>query len=232
MENILKSFIKVAENEGIKITQLEKNIGASKGVLSRAIANNSDIQAKWFLKLVENYPKYNFEWLITGKGNMLKEEQENLQIISSNRKTQDPNCTIQEIPLYDLEATAGLKELFASGSPARILDTIKIPNLPKCDGAITVTGDSMYPLLKSGDIVLYRETDLENIFFGEMYLLSVQLDEWDEFITVKYIQKSEKGEEYVKLVSQNLHHQPKDIHLSKISALAMVKASIRINTMM
>jgi len=232
MENILKSFIKVAENEGIKITQLEKNIGASKGVLSRAIANNSDIQAKWFLKLVENYPKYNFEWLITGKGNMLKEDHENLKIISSNRKTQDPNCTIQEIPLYDLEATAGLKELFASGSPARILDTIKIPNLPKCDGAITVTGDSMYPLLKSGDIVLYRETDLENIFFGEMYLLSVQLDEWDEFITVKYIQKSEKGEEYVKLVSQNLHHQPKDIHLSKISALAMVKASIRINTMM
>lgn len=232
MENILQSFIKVAENEGLKITQLEKNIGASKGVLSRAIANNSDIQAKWFLKLVENYPNYNYEWLLTGKGKMLKDDGNQLQVISNNRKTQDVKCEVQEIPLYDLEATAGLKELFASGSPARILDTIKIPNLPKCDGAITVTGDSMYPLLKSGDIVLYRETDLENIFFGEMYLLSVQLDEWDEFITVKYIQKSEKGEEYVKLVSQNLHHQPKDIHLSKISALAMVKASIRINTMM
>ena len=90
----------------------------------------------------------------------------------------------------------------------------------------------MYPLLKSGDIVLYKETEFENIFFGEMYLLSVKLNDWEEYITVKYVQKSDQGGEYVKLVSQNSHHQPKDIHISKISALALIKASIRINTMM
>ena len=231
MENILKSFIKVAENEGIKITQLEKNIGASKGVLSRAIANNSDIQAKWFLKLVENYPKYNFEWLITGKGNMLKEDHENLKIISSNRKTQDPNCTIQEIPLYDLEATAGLKELFASGSPARILDTIKIPNLPKCDGAITVTGDSMYPLLKAGDMVAYKkiDVDIDNIFFGEIYILALYIDQTSTMKTIKFVQKSEKGDDYIKLVSQNPHHADKDIRLNQIAAMGLVRASIRLH---
>ncbi|MDO5608885.1 MAG: hypothetical protein Q4G08_10565 [Capnocytophaga sp.] len=72
MYNILTSFLKVAENENIRITNLEKKIGASKGVLSRAIANNTDIQAKWILSLVENYPRYNPEWLLTGKGSMLK----------------------------------------------------------------------------------------------------------------------------------------------------------------
>lgn len=73
MENILEVFIRVAENEGIKITQLEKAIGASKGVLSRAIAKDSDIQSKWLLRLVENYPGYNLDWLLTGKGSMLRE---------------------------------------------------------------------------------------------------------------------------------------------------------------
>lgn len=169
-------------------------------------------------------------WLLTGKGPMLKSN--SLQLIDRNRKTADKTVEDQEIPLYNLEATAGLKELFASGSPSQVLDTIRIPNLPKCDGAISVTGDSMYPLLKSGDIVLYKETTVEDIFFGEMYLLSVKLNDWDEYITVKYIQKSEEGNDYVKLVSQNQHHQPKDILKSKITALAMVKASIRINTMM
>ena len=44
-----------------------------------------------------------------------------------------------------------------------MLDYISIPRLPKCDGAVYVTGDSMYPLLKSGDIVLYKEvSDIKN----------------------------------------------------------------------
>ncbi|WP_240622691.1 S24 family peptidase [Flavobacterium crocinum] len=183
-------------------------------------------------KILHYYPEINSEWLLTGNGPMIKEEETSVVIMNRDRRTVDSIHMNQEIPLYDLEAVAGLRELFNSGEPQRVLDTIKIPNLPKCDGAISVTGDSMYPLLKSGDIVLYKETEFENIFFGEMYLLSVKLNDWEEYITVKYVQKSDQGGDYVKLVSQNSHHQPKDIHISKISALALIKASIRINTMM
>ncbi len=70
--NILKNIKQLADNEGISIGFLEKKIGASKGVLSRAIANNTDIQAKWICLIVENYPQYNSEWLLTNKGEMLK----------------------------------------------------------------------------------------------------------------------------------------------------------------
>lgn len=157
----------------------------------------------------------------------------NIVPLPSNRKTKDAIQTIQEIPLYDLEAAAGLKELFSGGKSAtQILDTIKIPHLPKCDGAVSITGDSMYPLLKSGDMVLYKEIPLDSIFYGEMYLLAYQIDEWEEYITVKYVQKSELGEDYLKLVSQNQHHQPKDVKKAQITAIALIKASIRINTMM
>ena len=135
----------------------------------------------------------------------------------------------QSIPLYDIEAAAGLVQLFQK--PHNIIDYITIPNMPKCDGAVRITGDSMYPLLKSGDIVMYKVTqDIPNsIFWGEMYLISIATDD-DEMITVKYVQKSEL-KEHIKLVSYNEHHQPKDIPVKNIRALALVKASIRINNM-
>jgi len=202
------------------------------GFSNKFLDNSSNMGTDKACKILHYYPEINSEWLLTGNGPMIKEDNTNIIIMNNNRRTIDTLHVSQEIPLYDLEAVAGLRELFNSGKPQRVLDTIKIPNLPKCDGAISVTGDSMYPLLKSGDIVLYKETEFENIFFGEMYLLSVKLNDWEEYITVKYVQKSDQGSEFVKLVSQNSHHQPKDIHISKISALALIKASIRINTMM
>lgn len=222
-------IIQLIEYKGIAKESFYKKIGVTSANF-RGKAKESDVVSVTIAKILSEIPDVNTEWLLTGKGSMLKPN--SLQLIDKNRKTTDRVIEDQEIPLYNLEATAGLKELFASGSPSQVLDTIRIPNLPKCDGAISVTGDSMYPLLKSGDIVLYKETAVEDIFFGEMYLLSVKLNDWDEYITVKYIQKSEEGNEYVKLVSQNQHHQSKDILKSKITALAMVKASIRINTML
>ncbi|MDV3793355.1 peptidase S24 [Elizabethkingia anophelis] len=225
VKNRIKEFV---EYKGITISAFEKSINASNGYVN-SISKSMGLEK--IDGILEKYPNINLEWLLTGKGRMLKGEDNEINPINGGRKTKDIILDIQEVPFYDLEATAGLKELFDSGKPHKVLDTIKIPNLPKCDGAITVTGDSMYPLLKSGDMILYRETSLDNIFFGEMYLLSVKVDHWEEYITVKYVQRSEKGEEYVKLVSQNTHHQSKDIKLNQISAIALVKASIRYNTM-
>lgn len=240
MENkitkIKERILLYAQYKGIAYEKFTESIGMTYGNF-KGSAKERPINSDALENILSKYNDINPVWLISGIGNMLNEnsqvsEPQNIGYIPTSRKTSDNIYNNQEIPLYNFEATAGLQQLFDSGSPREILDTIKIPNLPKCDGAITVSGDSMYPLLKSGDIVLYRQTTVENIFFGEMYLLSVKLDEWEEYITVKYVQKSELGPEYVKLVSQNSHHQSKDILVNKITALAIVKASIRINTML
>ena len=137
----------------------------------------------------------------------------------------------QHIPLYDIEAVAGLIPLFNDTVKQIPVGEIQIPNLPRCDGAIYITGDSMYPLLKSGDIVLYKQVnDFENcIFWGEMYLISIDM-EGEEYVTVKYIQKSDTPA-HIRLVSYNQHHSDKDIPIESIRALAFIKASIRINSM-
>lgn len=128
-----------------------------------------------------------------------------------------------ELYLYDIEAAANLKSLLVN-KDQNILGKISIPNIPKCDGAVYVKGDSMYPLLKSGDIIAYKEVpvEIQHIFYGEMYLVSIDI-EGEEYLTVKYINQSERGCEWIKLVSYNQHHQPKDFPLSSVRALALVK---------
>ena len=76
MNKIIKNIEQIIANEGITVSQFEKSIGASKAVISRAIANGTDIQSKWISAIAENYPRYSAAWLITGKGEMLQNSPE------------------------------------------------------------------------------------------------------------------------------------------------------------
>lgn len=179
-------------------------------------------------KIYANCEDISAEWLLTGKGDMIKIEPQTVMPIYKP-KVAEFICN-DDIPLYDVVAAANLQTLFCNREQ-NLLGKINIPNSPKCDGAVYVTGDSMYPLLKAGDIVAYKEIhDPQNIIYGEMYLISLNI-EGDEYLSVKYINHSEM-EGYVKLVSYNIHHQPKDVPYSAITALAIVKLSIRKNTML
>ena len=258
--NIKERILYYTDLKGLAKEKFFDDLGVTYGNF-KGKAKNQALGSDVIERIITKYPEINPFWLLTGEGEMLntkseenvlkKNEDKNedkpkvkkmssnednpyiIENIPTNRKTKDAVYPIQEIPLYDLVATAGLKELFSGGKSAtQVLDTIKIPHLPKCDGAISITGDSMYPLLKSGDMVLYKEVPLDSIFYGEMYLLAYQIDDWEEYITVKYVQKSDLGDEYLKLVSQNQHHQPRNVKKAQITAIAIIKASIRINTMM
>lgn len=142
----------------------------------------------------------------------------------------DHKLESQDIPLYDLSATAGLMAIFNDNhiSPD---DYLRIPNLPPVDGAIYVRGESMTPLLNSGDIIIFKRLalSLDSILWGQIYLLSFTAG-GDFFTVVKYVQKSDTPD-CIRLVSHNDRFQPKDIPLSSIQALAIVKASITFHTM-
>lgn len=91
MGNILLRIQEIARKEGVTIGALERNIGASKGVLSRAISNGTDIQSKWLGIIVENYPQYSTRWLLTGEGSMLRSDQsqslssQNIEVMSTSK---------------------------------------------------------------------------------------------------------------------------------------------------
>lgn len=103
MGNILSRIQEIACKEGITIGALERGIGASKGVLSRAIANGTDIQSKWIRIIVENYPIYSTRWLLTGEGPMLRDSKnpEESTMEHSPEKVQSASSDIVTLRLMD-----------------------------------------------------------------------------------------------------------------------------------
>lgn len=209
---------------GLTQEQLAQRLGIGKAALSMIETGKAALSSRNKNILVQEL-NVNPDWLDEGSGEMFNAKPD----FTAYLHRTDNSLPLQSVPLYSVEGTAGLVPLFSDAAQARPVNFIHIPNLPKCDGAIYIVGDSMYPLLKSGDIVLYKQLkDISDIFWGDMYLLSIDLD-GEEYITVKYIQKSDR-EGYVKLVSQNPHHADKEVPVERIRALALVKASIRMNS--
>lgn len=226
---IVERVLQLIEFKGINKSRFYRETGLSNGFLDKV----KDIGSSKLEDILKTYPDISPEWILTGKGAMVREVKQPIQgeTKSEYLLRTDSRRSEQLVPLYNLEASAGLVQLFGRDETTPI-DYISVPNLPACDGAIYVTGDSMYPLLKSGDIVMYKQVlDIFNsLFWGEMYIIHIDID-GDAFTTVKYVHKSDNGPDYIKLVSQNQHHAAKDINLKHIKAAALVKASIRINSM-
>lgn len=220
---------KYIDFKGISVYKLEVDAGFSNGYWRKT----KSISANAVESILRLYSDLDPVWVITGKGEMLK--QPSTQEVSDNiiplshPKTPDKIYPMSEFDLYDIDVSAGLSRLFSEeGDRNRAyLGKISIPNMPKCDGAVKVIGDSMYPLLKSGDIIAYKEVhNIESVQYGEIYILQIENDS-DISVVVKYVKKSSEGNEFLNLVSYNKEHDPKDVRKESITALARVILCIR-----
>ena len=205
---------KLTKNEGITVTALERKIGASKGVLSRAIAKGSDIQLKWVQLIVENYPQYSTEWLLTGNGEMLRQD--------SGIRPDEPAAPIikEAIPLIPMDAFAGYPPQQYSDLP--IEDYYQVAEFARADFLIRVKGDSMTPKFNGGDIVACKKIH-ERLFFQwhRIYVICTN----SQGVMIKRVEHSDR-QGCIRLVSDNPAYQPFDIPESDISDIALVMGAI------
>ena len=227
--NVKDRIFECLKYKGVSVTKAESLLCWSKGALLKSNSISSDRLGEFYLQ----FPDVSPEWLLTGSGDMLK--QPSTQEVSgdiiplSHPKTPDKIYPMSEFNLYDIDVSAGLSRLFSEDGDRNkaYLGKISIPNMPKCDGAVKVIGDSMYPLLKSGDIIAYKEVhNVESMQYGEIYILQIE-DDSDVSVVVKYVKKSSEGNDYLNLVSYNKEHDPKDVRKESITALARVILCIR-----
>lgn len=212
---------------GVSPTVIENIVGKRQGSPSFDVTN----------KLINAIANIDAEWLLTGKGKMFKSNYDlvdnNVDIAAEDIPTYNSGFEFSKraIPLFDLDNTVDLLSLSDNKNKQYKSGELYIPGILQCDGAVYVRGDNMVPIIKSGDIICYKIVrDINNIIWGEMYLLEIENGD-ESYITIKYIQISELGDEYIHLTSENPHHQPFDILKTNIKALALIKASIRYNSM-
>lgn len=187
MGNILSRIQEIASNEGITIGAMERTIGASKGVLSRAINNGTDIQTKWLSIIVENYPRYSTGWLLTGAGSMLKDDLKGIQTADEANPSTLPTTSMNPsvgTPYYDVDFIGGFDEVFNSqvNIPAT---NIVIRGFEKASLWCNVTGHSMEPKINHGDIIALRQCTLNDIQYGEIYAVVL-----DTIRTIKILRRS------------------------------------------
>ena len=196
--------VQIAEKSGISRTTLDK-------LLSGADVKVSTVES--LAKVLKVPVSCFYEEMST------KVDKTDTHVFVNDRKKD-----LSVVPLYDVDARAGLQTLFLEGGQS--IGNISIPNMPAADGALHVTGDSMFPVIQPGDIIAYRVLhDLMSVTYGEIYILQMEHD-GDIQVVLKIVKRSEK-DGYVKLVSYNKEHDPMDVPMQWITHIARVVFSIR-----
>lgn len=226
MGTILSRIQEIASNEGITIGALERIIGASKGVLSRAINNGTDIQSKWLQVVVENYPQYSADWLLSGKGNMLKSPSSPSTPIDE-RSTEPahhvPEGNREGIPLLPISAMTGA---FTDDISVMEYECERyvIPAFKGADFLMQVSGDSMQPTYYSGDLVACQRIPLNDLFFqwNKTYVLDTL-----QGPLIKRIRRG-SDDNHVLIVSDNPAYEPFELSKDQFHGVALVRGLVRI----
>jgi phage repressor protein C with HTH and peptisase S24 domain len=122
------------------------------------------------------------------------------------------------LTIYDLDVQTG-EISFLDNVSRDPLSTISFLGAEDCDFAVKVHGDSMTGKISNGAVVAVKELfDKDIIPFGHIFLIFTS-----DLRMVRYIKKSKKGDDYVKLSSNNNQFEDFEIKREKIIRLFMVK---------
>lgn len=212
--NIKERILYIIEYHNDTKEDFFKKIGMTYGNF-KGSAKKTPINSDALVNILSIYKDINPEWLLTGKGEMLK-EREQIPIAK-------PAIGKEGIPLIPIDAMAG----FAAGEMQVLeyeCERYVVPVFREAEFLIEVRGSSMYPKYSSGDIVACKKLSLQNIFFqwNKVYVLDT-----DQGALIKRVRKG-KDEEHILLVSENENYEPFELRLNQIYAIAIVIGVIRL----
>lgn len=190
-----------------------KDLGDVLGLSSQAFANRRKARSLPWDQLFEvcNSQKVNFGWLITGVGPVTQSELSDLKY----KGGLDRDYT--EIPLYDIEASAGHGSLFDQERVSSYLkfrnDWLSREGLHRKDlVAIRVSGDSMDSTLADGDTVLIDRSRKKP---DGVFAIRI-----GDALRIKRLQKMADGS--LRLSSDNELYQAEIIHPENMAQVEIV----------
>lgn len=162
------------DTKGISIAAFEKSVGMSNASFSKSLKNNGAIGTDKLENILSIYSDISPEWLLTGQGDMLKEEPS----LSVSLNPQEGT------PYYDMDFLGGFD--LQENSQAMVPALNIVANIcPRAEMWCNITGHSMEPTISHGDIIALHKCSVEDIQYGEVYAVVL-----DTFRTVKILRKS------------------------------------------
>jgi hypothetical protein len=213
METTIDRIYKAVEYKNDSIYKLSKEIDVSNGYFSKQKQTSGAISSNIIEKIVNYYTDIDANWLITGKGDMLKS-----RVLKPEQR--------KLIPVYDVSTIGGNNELVAdtdaATQPSEWIDGGDW--FSEATSAIHHYGDSMIEYPSGCILALRRINDTQMIVWGKNYVV-----ETDEYRITKKLQRG-LSEGYIRAYSTNkeahpdgtLIHEPVDILISSIKRLELV----------
>lgn len=151
----------------IHFTEGNNSLFASKLGISEANIRNyiAKTEPKYsVLEKIVNTFEINYEWLLTGKGEMLKSESSSNQLIVSSS---------EGVPYYEnIEVAGGVMPMYSDYKETPTF-YINYEHFNDCTAYLPVVGDSMYPSYCSGEIIAVKEITNKNVIqWGETYFIA------------------------------------------------------------
>lgn len=195
-----------------------KAIGVAPTVIANVVGTRRGKPSYDVLYKICANANINPTWLLTGKGSMLTEE--NKKGKEAIPVSEGTSTDLKPIPLVTEKAAAG----FGNNSFAICKDDVKdyyiIPKFrfSNVDFMIEVSGLSMYPHFKSGDVIACTILrDAKFIQWNRCHVIATR----DQGILVKRIMPSKQEGCYL-IVSDNKDYPPFELPTSEITGIALV----------
>lgn len=167
----INRVIQYIDNKGINNSLFEKKCGLSNGYLGTQLKRNADLGEGVLNKILDNCLDISPEWLLTGRGEMLKSEVateviktprvEIIEPIKIEGRSLMPKVVVVDdddndrIPLVSVKAQAGYLEGYDDSNYIEELPTYSVPDMRNGTYRMfQVSGFSMYPTLQDGSYVV------------------------------------------------------------------------------
>ncbi|MBA4196546.1 MAG: hypothetical protein C0459_03230 [Chitinophaga sp.] len=216
--------MKLIRDKGLKPARVEQDLGLSNGYFATMEKRQGNIGGDIAPKIAE-YLDISLNFLLTGEEGIVEEQRSDYLVerrkLKQNKNTIQNKNQLEDVPIYNIPIDASFLERYREDNDQyEPIGYLKIPKLRNCDFAAIVSGNSMYPLMKSGSIAVCRIIkDFQYFDEGEMYLISTT----NGFETVKYVQSGDNDDE-LKLIPHNEKIKPSVIKKSIVIRMCLVEA--------
>lgn len=225
-QELTKIISEIKFRRGLNQQEIAKELGLSAQYLSDLINSRYELTDKVRNLLYDTYSD-----ILTGEGEMLKEDVDMPKVVATNNKgyADAKKYDMILIPEYDAVYHAGSEIVSEPDCPVAHWS---IPQAPRHSYIVSMVGNSMSPLLMSGGKLLVKPCSFSSstdIPFGNVFAITVS-DEWGDIYThIKILRrhtdpKMENTHWIARSVNQE--YDDFDIRIANVQSLAIVVMDI------